>query len=83
MLIEVISFCTAVLIVLYLNEEDWPQDFLMRSTRSHNLRQILFSEMKPNYQIGLGRADITGPAADVNMVRNKLFNFRKLYIYIV
>ena len=26
------------------------------------------SEMKPNYKIGLGRADITGPAADVNMV---------------
>ncbi|CAK8675531.1 unnamed protein product [Clavelina lepadiformis] len=32
-----------------------------------NLTKV-FDDTKPNYMIGIGRADITGPAADVNMM---------------
>ena len=66
LLIKIFSVCIATFAVISVNQNTW-NDFLYRPSK---LTQIVLSEMKPNYEIGLGRVDITGPAADVNMVRN-------------
>ena len=65
MRIEIFSFCVAVVLVSYMN-----QDFIEQNVCIPTIPFFRLG-MKPNYEIGLGRADITGPAADVNMVRYK------------
>ena len=71
MLREFFSFFVAVLAVSFINE-DCRNNFVFNPVK---LEQRLILGMKPNYKIGLGRADITGPAADVNMVSQFFIDF--------